>query len=118
MRITSGQLRQIIREELIRESDYYDLDDTRSGYESQLELPSTIIWREGPPDHLWVNSKLERLESIFGRNLAPYAKDFEDMLEGVDVDPDVVSIYAHKNGESKITRATMSLLVQKMHEMQ
>jgi len=130
MRITGRQIRQIIREELSRlqetrrEDD--DADDMEfysgeeggeegeegSGYEYLSDMPSTVQWVDGPVDHRWLNPRIEYYKKNFPVNMWPdLARDFEKMLSGNPVDPDVVDNYINADGTSRVSRQTVERLV-------
>ena len=108
MRITQRQLRQIIKEEIFREMRR----DEPSGYEYLSELPSTIVWRDGPVDRPWVQKMLSTYQESFPNSLPMMARDFIMMLDGIPLDPDIVARYIDREtGLSRHTRQTFEALV-------
>ena len=97
---TRRQIRQLIREELsrtLREGFYdddepeYDPSEEGTGYEYLRDRPSTVQWVDGPVDERWLNKRLSYYRENFSSITLPYiARDFELMLAGESIDPDVV----------------------------
>jgi|LakMenEpi03Aug12_release.lakeMendotaPanAssembly.Ray.scaffolds.fasta_scaffold690785_2 hypothetical protein len=133
MRITRSQVRQIIREELSRlqesRRDDDEADDMEfysgeeggeegeegSGYEYLSRMPGTIEWIDGPVDKAWLSSKMRRYGSFPHGLRREIARDFEKMLMGMRVDPDIVSNYRNPDGTSNVTRQTVEALVDMLH---
>ena len=121
MRITARQIRQIIREELTRtlregfydnDEEEYDYSQEGSGYEHLRNRPSTIEWTDGPVDHEWINKRLRYYRQHFSPHSWPsLAVDFQLMLDGEPMDPDVVSNYRNPDGTSVVSRQTVEELV-------
>lgn len=119
MRMTRGQVRQIIKEELrraLREGSGWPDDDPPSeegtGYEYLRDAPSTVQWVDGPVDHKWLNMYLNHYKKGFSPHMWPMlARDFESMLEGEPVDPDIVDHYINADGTSNVSRQTVEALV-------
>ena len=127
MKITRRQVRQIIREELSRlqETEWGDDPDAAayyagedgseeegSGYEYLRDRPSTIDWVDGPVNHAWVDKMLKYYRQHFSpRSWPSLAGDFEVMLSGEPMDPDVVSNYRNPDGTGVVTRQTVEELV-------
>ena len=129
MRITGRQIKQIIREELSRlqesrreadeadDMEFYsgeeggEEEEEGTGYEYLRKMPGTIEWTDGPVDEAWLDRHLRH----YG-NFPPYmrpmmARDFEKMLMGKRVDPDVVSNYRKRDGTGIVSRQTVEALV-------
>jgi hypothetical protein len=135
MRITARQIRQIIREELSRlqetRRDDDEADDMEfysgeeggeegeegSGYEYLSRMPGTIEWvDDGSIDITWVNGMLRRFKSRLPDSLLPIAaRDFEKMLAGKRVDPDIAAEYRNADGTSMVSRQSMEMLVDLLH---
>ena len=121
MRMTRGQVLQIIKEELrrvLREGFYdddepeYDPNEEGTGYEYLRGMPNTVQWVDGPVDERWLKNKLNFYRQNFSSIALPYvAGDFENMLAGVGIDPDIVSRYINTDGTSNVTRQTVEALV-------
>ena len=121
MRMTRGQVQQIIKEELrrvLREGFYdddepeYDPSEEGTGYEYLRDMPGTVQWVDGPVDERWLKNKLNFYRQNFSSITLPYvAGDFENMLAGVGIDPDIVSRYINADGTSNVTRQTVEALV-------
>lgn len=117
---TRRQIRQLIREELsrtLREGFYddepeYDPSEEGTGYEYLRDRPSTVQWVDGPVDERWLRNKLNFYRQNFSSITLPYvARDFELMLAGESIDPDVVDNYINADGTSNVTRQTVEALV-------
>lgn len=112
---TRRQVRQLIREELsraLREGRYDEPEEEGTGYEYLSKMPNTVQWVDGPVDHKWLNPRIEYYRKNFPVNMWPdLARDFERMLEGMPVDPDVVDSYTNADGTSNVTRQTVERLV-------
>ncbi len=118
---TRRQIRQLIREELsrtLREGFYdddepeYDPSEEGTGYEYLRDRPSTVQWVDGPGDERWLNKRLSYYRENFSSITLPYvARDFELMLAGESIDPDVVDNYINADGTSNVTRQTVEALV-------
>jgi hypothetical protein len=133
MRITGRQIRQIIREELSRlqesrrgDDDADDMEfysgeeggeEEGSGYEYLSRMPGTIEWvDDGSIDITWVNGMLRRFKSRLPDSLLPIvARDFEKMLAGKRVDPDIAAEYRNADGTSMVSRQSMEMLVDLLH---
>lgn len=112
---TRRQIRQLIREELsrtLREGRYDEPEEEGTGYEYLSEKPNTVLWVDGPVDEAWLNRHLNH----YKKNFPPYmwsmlTRDFDRMLEGMPVDPDVVENYINADGTSRVSRQTVEALV-------
>lgn len=122
---TRRQIRQLIREELsrtLREGFYdddepeYDPSEEGTGYEYLRDMPNTVQWVDGPVDERWLKNMLNFYRQNFSSITLPYvAGDFENMLAGVGIDPDIVSRYINADGTSKVSRQTVEALVAALH---
>ena len=130
MRITGRQIRQIIREELSRLQEtewgddpdaaaYYageDSEEEGTGYEYLRHKPKTVDWTDGDVDEAWLDRHLSYYKKHFTPRMWPsLASDFERMLEGVPVDPDIVENYRNPDGTSVVSRQTVEALVSALH---
>lgn len=131
MRITSRQIRQIIREELSRlqETEWGDDPDAAAyyagedgseeegtGYEYLRNKPSTIDWVDGPVDQAWLHRHFNYYKQNFSDRMWPMlARDFEVMLSGDPFDPDVVENYRNPDGTGVVSRQTVEALVSALH---
>lgn len=112
---TRRQIRQLIREELsrtLREGYDDEPEEEGTGYEYLSDMPSTVQWVDGPVDHKWLNPRIEHYKKIYPVNMWPdLARDFEKMLSGKSVDPDIVERYINADGTSNVSRQTVERLV-------
>lgn len=121
MRVTRGQVQQIIKEELrrvLREGFYdddepeYDPSEEGTGYEYLRDMPNTVQWVDGPVDESWVERRMSSYMQKFPPHVLPMlASDFQAMLEGEPIDPDIVEKYIAADGTSNVTRQTVEALV-------
>ena len=125
MRMTRGQVQQIIKEELrrvLREGFYdddepeYDPSEEGTGYEYLSKMPRTIDWVDGPVDKAWLHKTFDYYKKHFSDRMWPMlAHDFEVMLSGEPFDPDVVSNYRNPDGTGIVSRQTIEALVAALH---
>ena len=112
---TRRQVRQLIREELsraLREGRYDDEpEEEGTGYEYLSVMPSTVQWVDGPVDHRWLNRYLNHYKGVPYSMRSMLASDFEKMLSGKPVDPDIVERYINADGTSNVSRQTVEALV-------
>lgn len=130
MRITSRQIRQIIREELSRlqetrrddrhrdDDKYYSGEEggeEGTGYEYLRDMPGTLKMTDGPVDEEWVSQTMRRYAGLPRELRLEIAKDFVKMLTGRHADPDIVERYRRSDGTSRHTRQTFEALVDMLH---
>ena len=111
---TRRQVRQLIREELSRalsEGRRDEPDEEGTGYEYLSDMPNTVLWVDGPVDHRWLNRYLNHYKGVPYSMRSMLASDFEKMLSGKSVDPDIVERYINADGTSNVSRQTVEALV-------
>ena len=111
---TRRQVRQLIREELSRalsEGRRDEPDEEGTGYEYLSDMPNTVLWVDGPVDHRWLNRYLNHYKGVPYSMRSMLASDFEKMLSGKPVDPDIVERYINADGTSNVSRQTVEALV-------
>ena len=111
---TRRQVRQLIREELsraLREGRRDEPDEEGTGYEYLSDMPNTVLWVDGPVDHRWLNRYLNHYKGVPYSMRSMLASDFEKMLSGKPVDPDIVERYINADGTSNVSRQTVEALV-------
>lgn len=114
MRLTEKRVREIIRES-VRQVLREWIDDDGEPYVS--DRPTTVIWIDGPVDQMWVKKRLDHYASMPPTMLHSAMNDFIRMLEGEDMDSDVVEMYTNSDGTSKVTRQTMEAFVRGLERL-
>lgn len=114
MRVTEKRVREIIRES-VRQVLREWIDDDGEPYVS--DRPTTVIWIDGTVDQMWVKKRLDYYADMPLSMLLSVMNDFTRMLEGEDMDPDVVENYTNSDGTSNVSRQTVEAFIRGLERL-